>query len=71
MSIVSLRLDQREEELIRKYAELHQISVSELIRTAVMELIETEIDIELYEKAVAETNAVYSLEQVKSELKLQ
>lgn len=57
--------------MIRKYAELHQISVSELIRTAVMELIETEIDIELYEKAVAETNAVYSLEQVISELKLQ
>lgn len=70
MSTISLRLDDREDELIRRYAAIHNVTVSELIRKAVIDQIENEIDIELYDKAVAETKATYSLDQVKKELGL-
>lgn len=70
MSIISLRLNDRDDELIRKYASIHNISVSELIRNTVIEMIENEIDVELFDKAVAETKEVYSLEETKKELGL-
>ncbi|MBC7960421.1 MAG: CopG family transcriptional regulator [Vallitaleaceae bacterium] len=70
MSTISLRLEDREDELIRRYAAIHNVSVSELIRKAVIDMIEDEIDIELYDKAVAESKATYSLDQVKKELGL-
>ena len=43
--------------LIRNYAELNGISVSELVRKAVIEKIEDEIDIKLASKALAEYEA--------------
>ena len=60
--------------LIKKYAELNKRSVSDLIRQTVMERIENEYDLELFDKAVKEykNNPVtYSLDEVEKELGLQ
>ncbi len=37
MSTISLRLNDRDDELVRKFAAIHNVSVSELIRNAVIE----------------------------------
>ena len=71
---ISLRLSEEDTLLIKKYAELNRLSVSELIRQTVMERIETEYDLEMFEKAIAEykNNPVtYSLDDVERELGLQ
>jgi uncharacterized protein (DUF1778 family) len=65
---ISLRLSEKDNKLIKQYASLHNITVSELFRNAVIDLIETEIDIEVYNQAVAESEATYTLEEVKKEL---
>lgn len=70
MSTISLRLNDRDDELVRKFAAIHNVSVSELIRNAVIEKIENEIDVELFDKAVAETQAVYTLDEAKKKLGL-
>ena len=70
MSTISLRLNDRDDELVRKFAAIHNVSVSELIRNAVIEKIENEIDVELFDKAVAETKAVYTLDETKKKLGL-
>ena len=71
---ISLRLSEEDTMLIKKYAEINKLSVSELIRQAVMERIETECDLEAFDKAMAEyqNNPVtYSLDEVERELGLQ
>ena len=51
---ISLRLNDEDSNLIKKFAELKNISVSELIRQSVLERIEDEIDLAAYEKAMEE-----------------
>lgn len=70
MSTISLRLNDRDDELVRKFAAIHNLSVSELIRNAIIEKIENEIDVQLFDKAVAETKAVYTLGETKKKLGL-
>lgn len=48
---ISVRLSPKETELIKKYAELRKVSVSELIRQTIMERIEDEYDLAAYERA--------------------
>ncbi|MCM1507923.1 MAG: DUF6290 family protein [Ruminococcus flavefaciens] len=70
---VSLRLNDADSELIRTYAEMNGISVSELFRKSVLERIEDELDLKTYEKAMAEYKAdpvTYTLEDVIRELDL-
>lgn len=70
---ISLRLSDKDTQLIKKYAELNHLSVSELIRQAVIERIETEYDLETFEKALTEYQndpVTYSLEEVEKELGL-
>lgn len=50
MSTISLRLNDKEDTLIRKYAELHQMDLSTFIRQAVIEKIEDEYDLSLFDK---------------------
>lgn len=71
--IFSLRLSDQDSALIKKYAELNKMSVSELLRQSVMERIEDEYDLKLYEKAMAEFEknpVTYSLDEVEKELGL-
>ena len=70
---VSVRLSEKEAILIRNYARLNNISVSELFRRAVLEKIEDEIDLKAYEKAMAEYKknpVTYTLDEVAKELGL-
>ena len=70
---VSLRLTNEDSMLIKKYAEINNMSVSELIRQTVIERIENEYDLESFNKALAEYKenpVTYSLDEVEKELGL-
>ncbi len=71
---ISLRLSDDDTMLIKKYAEINKMSVSDLIRQSVMERIENEYDLEMFDKTMAEYKAnpvTYSLDEVEKELGLQ
>ena len=70
---ISLRLSEEDTLLIKKYAEINSLSVSELIRQSVLDKIENEYDLEIYSKALAEykdNSVTYSLDEVERELGL-
>lgn len=70
---VSLRLNKEDEALIRNYAEMKNLSVSEAIRQAIMEKIEDEFDLKVYYEAMAEYKenpVTYTLDEVERELGL-
>lgn len=70
---ISLRLSQEDTEVVKSYAKLHNMSLSELFRQAVMERIEEEYDLNAYERAMKEYKQnpiTYSLDEVESELGL-
>lgn len=50
MSTISLRLNDKDDKLIRKYAELHNMDLSSFIRETVLEKIEDEYDLTLFNK---------------------
>ncbi|API88379.1 CopG family transcriptional regulator [Marinilactibacillus sp. 15R] len=54
MTVVSLRIDDQEDQLIKEYAKANNISVSALFRNSVLEKIEDEIDLSLYNQAMSE-----------------
>lgn len=69
----SLRLNEDDTRLIKSYAALQGISVSELLRTAVIERIEDECDLKVYYQAMAEHKknpVTYSLDDIERELGL-
>ncbi len=72
MSTISLRLSDKEDTLIRKYAELHQVDLSTFIRQAVIEKIEDEYDLTLFNKVWEEEKNKEKLshEELKKELGL-
>ena len=68
---ISLRVKEEEAALIKDYARLNGQSVSEFIRSTVMERIEDEIDIKLYKEAMEEYRkdpVTYSHEEMKKRL---
>ena len=70
---LSLRLSDEDATLIRRYADMNGMTVSELVRRSVIERIEDEFDLKLYEKAMADFKAdpvSYTLDEVESELGL-
>ena len=54
MTVISPRIDEKEDRLIKEYAKAKNISVSALIRNSVLEKIEDEIDLNLYTQAMNE-----------------
>ena len=65
---ISLRLNDEDTTLIKKYAEMNNLSVSELIRQSVMERIENEHDLKLFNEAISEYNnnpVTYSLDEAE------
>ncbi len=54
---ISLRLNDEDTMLIKKYAEINNISISDLFRQAVLERIEDEYDLQAYNKAMKEYEA--------------
>ena len=70
---ISLRLNNEDAALIRKYADMKGISVSELVRRSVLDQIEDEFDLKLYQrgmKAYRDDPNTYTLDEVESELSL-
>lgn len=70
---ISVRLSDKDAELIKAYAEMNNISLSDLVRNAVMEKIEDEYDLECYKKAMKEYKKnpkTYTMDEVKEELGL-
>lgn len=70
---ISVRLNDKETELIKAYAKINNISLSDLIRNAVLEKIENEYDLECYKRAIEEYKKnpkTYTLDEVKKELDL-
>ena len=70
---ISVRLNDDDTRLMKLYAEMNNMSLSDLIRTAVIEKIEDEYDLECYEKAIKEYEEnpkTYTLDEVKEELGL-
>mgnify|MGYP003535846574 FL=1 len=68
---ISLRLNPKDEKLIKTYASMKHMSVSEVVRRAVIEQIEDEFDIREYFEAKAEFDrypVTFTLEEVEKEL---
>ena len=68
---ISVRLNKKDEELVKAYAKMNNISLSDLVRNAIMEKIENEYDLKCYEKAIEEYKQnpiTYTLEEIKKEL---
>lgn len=70
---ISLRLNDRDLNLFKRYAEMNGITISELVRQSVLARIEDEYDLQAYDKALADFHAdpvTYSLDEVEKELGL-
>ena len=70
---ISVRLDDDAAALIKKYAALHNISLSDLIRQTLIEKIEDEYDLAAYNRAMKEfqkDSTTYTLDEVEKELGL-
>ncbi len=70
MATLSLRLDAKEEKLFRNYAKMHNMTISELLRSAAIEKIEDEIDLSSFDAAMAAMTKTYTLAEAKQELGL-
>ena len=71
---ISVRLNKEDTELFKKYAELNNMSLSDMIRNAVLEKIEDEYDLKCYEEAIKEYKknpVTYSHEEVAKMLDLE
>ena len=70
---ISVRLSDKDTELIKAYADINNISLSDLVRNAVLDKIEDEYDLECYKKAIEEYKKnpkTYTLDEVEKELGL-
>ena len=70
---ISLRLSEEDTALFKQYAEMNRMSVSEMVRQAVMDKIEDEYDLKAYQQAMEEylkDPTTYSLDEVERELGL-
>ena len=64
---VTVRLDNVDKEIIARYARAKGQTVSEVVRTAILDQIEDEYDLELYRQAIQEfreNSLSYSLDEV-------
>lgn len=70
---ISVRLNEKDTKLVRAYAKMNNISLSDLVRNAVLEKIEDEYDLECYKKAMEEYKKnpkTYTHEEVKEMMKI-
>lgn len=69
MSMITLRVSEEEKEVLQKYADFTGVSLSEFIKSRVLESIEDEYDLKMvedYEKNKKNHNTeFYSLDEVK------
>ncbi len=68
---VSVRLNEKDGKLIKEYAKMNNISLSDLIRNAIMEKIDNEYDLQYYYEAMEQYRQnpkTYTLKEVKKEM---
>ena len=68
-----MRLSEKDAMLFKRYAELKNLTMTELVRQSVMEHIEDELDLQAYEEAMAEYKAnpvTYTHDEVREMLEL-
>lgn len=71
MPTMTMRLDETDAEVVRKYAEFEGKTISDFVRDAVFEKIEDQQDLATLRETIAADNGVrHSHEQVLSELGL-
>jgi len=71
MPTLTMRLDETDAAIVRKYAEFEGKTISDFVRDAVFEKIEDQQDLTTLREAIAADNGVrHSHEQVLSELGL-
>ena len=73
MANLSIRLEEKDKKLISDYSKFKNISISDLVRNAVLESIEDELDLDAYNKAFDEYNKDkkrYTHNEIKQELGL-
>ena len=70
---ISVRLSDKDTELIKAYAKMNNISLSDLIRNAVLEKIEDEYDLKSYYEAMEEYKKnpkTFTHEEVKEMMRI-
>lgn len=70
---VSLRLSAEEANLMKRYAQMNGMTVSELVRKCVFDRIEEEHELKAYQEALKEfqqDSTTYTLDEVEEELGL-
>jgi len=70
---ISLRLSDEDSQLIKSYAAMKKMSVSDVMRNAVLEAIEDEYDLQAYYKAMEEFKkgpVTYTHEEVRRMLEI-
>lgn len=71
MTTMTLRVNESDATLIRRYAQSEGLSISEFIREAIFEKIEDEADLEELRQAIAEDDGTrYTQDEVLRELGL-
>ena len=71
---ISVRLNDKDAILLKEYAKMHNISLSDFIRNSVLEKIEDEYDLKCYEQAIekfSNGSKIYSFEEVVQELEIE
>jgi RHH-type transcriptional regulator, rel operon repressor / antitoxin RelB len=66
---ISIRMNDKEMKLVKKYAELNGTTISDVMRKAILEKIEDEFDIFLYDqayKAYEQDSKTYTIGEAKS-----
>lgn len=63
--MISIRLNERDACLIRNYAKLKGISLSDLVRNTVIHKIEEEIDVKYFAEATRKLRNTFSLEELE------
>ncbi|OAN10102.1 type II toxin-antitoxin system RelB family antitoxin [Exiguobacterium undae] len=74
MSTISVRLDDQDTQLIKEYAKAKNITNSTLVRDAVLDRIEDEIDLQLYDDSMVahrKQSKALSIDDMKKELDLE
>ncbi|WP_161978945.1 type II toxin-antitoxin system RelB family antitoxin [Streptococcus sp. S784/96/1] len=58
MATMTLRINDQDGELIKKYIQVHGLTISEFARQAMLEKIEDEYDLQVLRQAMAEDDGV-------------
>lgn len=70
---ISLRLNEEDAMLMKKYAQMNNMTMSDLVRNCVLERIEDEYDLKVYQAALEAFEAdpvTYTLDEAEKELGL-